>query len=98
MGTVDRTAPSIPLPFRECRIRASLLLKAAHGADSRKAAEAVIRFRALPPFSRFTPAELIAARDTFRLKHALAVIAHEQGYASWVELKEMKLDSKGGAR
>ncbi|WP_163990337.1 GIY-YIG nuclease family protein [Pyxidicoccus caerfyrddinensis] len=79
------TAP--PLPLHECKVRASLLLKELCSPDSSRASRAAERLRALPAFGRLSLAELLARRDQVQRKHALAVIAHEQGYASWVELK-----------
>jgi hypothetical protein len=85
MGTDSRAAT--PLPLRECKVRAALLLKALDSSDSLRATRAAERLRALPAFARLSPGELLARKDSVRHKHALAVIAHEQGYASWVELK-----------
>lgn len=79
---------STPLPrARECRIRASLLLKALRGDDPVHAQAAAERFRILPAFAALEPEQLVASRDSIRRKHALAVIAAELGFESWNALK-----------
>lgn len=79
------TAP--PLSLNECKVRASLLLKELCSPDTSRANRAAERLRALPVFARLSLAELLARRDSVQRKHALAVIAQEQGFASWTELK-----------
>jgi hypothetical protein len=86
MGTEARAAP--PVTFHECKVRASILLKALDSPDTSRAQQAAERLRALPAFAALSPGELLARRDSVRRKHALAVIAREQGYDSWVELKQ----------
>ena len=86
MGTDSRATPRRSL--QECKIRASFLLKDLDSGDASRATRAAERLRSLPAFSRLTPAQLIAQRDSVRRKHALAVIAREQGYDSWSELKQ----------
>jgi hypothetical protein len=88
MGTVSRAAA--PLSLQECKVRASLLLKELSASDTSRATRAAERLRALPTFARLSPAELLARRDSVQRKHALAVIAREQGFASWVELKSAR--------
>ena len=73
--------------LRECKIRASLLLKALQSDDRIRALAAVDRFRALPKYAELTPERLLAWRDQLRRKHALAVIATEAGFTSWTELR-----------
>jgi hypothetical protein len=85
MGTVSRAAA--PLSLQECKVRASLLLKELGSPDASRAMRAAERLRALPAFASLSPAELRARRDSVQRKHALAVIAREQGFASWAELK-----------
>ncbi len=85
MGTASRTAA--PLSLQECKVRASLLLKELGSPEASRATRAAERLCALPAFSRLTPGELLARRDSVQRKHALAVIALEQGHASWAELK-----------
>ncbi|ATB45411.1 GIY-YIG nuclease family protein [Corallococcus macrosporus] len=73
--------------LHECKVRASLLLKALASADASLAAE---RLRVLPGFSGLSVGQVLARKDSVRRKHALAVIAHEQGYASWADLKQVR--------
>ncbi|WP_241758718.1 GIY-YIG nuclease family protein [Pyxidicoccus parkwayensis] len=82
-----RTGTAQPLPLHECKVRASLLLKELGSPDASLASRAAERLRALPVFARLSLAELLARRDSVQRKHALAVIALEQGFASWSELK-----------
>lgn len=86
MGTVSRAAP--PVTLHECKVRASILLKELHSSDASRATRAAERLRALPSFASLAPGELLSRKDSVRRKHALAVIAREQGYDSWVELKQ----------
>ncbi|WP_395855116.1 hypothetical protein [Cystobacter fuscus] len=86
-----RTASSAaPLPLRECKIRASLLLKSLLGADASSATRAARRLCTLPDYAGLSPDELLARREQVSHKHALAVIAREQGHASWRELKHAR--------
>ncbi|MBZ4415325.1 GIY-YIG nuclease family protein [Myxococcus sp. RHSTA-1-4] len=87
MGTDSRAAP---LSLQECKVRASLLLKELCSADTSRATRAAERLRVLPAFADLSPGELLARRDSVQRKHALAVIAREQGFASWVELKDAR--------
>ncbi|MFP2905887.1 GIY-YIG nuclease family protein [Pyxidicoccus sp. 3LFB2] len=88
MGTVSRA--NAPLSLQECKVRASLLLKELCSPDVSRASRAAERLRTLPLFAALSPGELVARRDSVQRKHALAVIAREQGFASWVELKEAR--------
>ncbi|MFP2961114.1 GIY-YIG nuclease family protein [Myxococcus sp. 1LA] len=73
--------------LHECKVRASLLLKALASEDASRAAE---RLRVLPGFAGLSVGQVLARKDTVQRKHALAVIAHEQGYASWADLKQVR--------
>lgn len=86
MRTGSSAAP--PSQLRECKVRASLLLKDLASSDSTRATRAAERLRRLPVFAGQSLGELLAHKDTVRRKHALAVIAREQGHASWTDLKE----------
>ncbi|MET0404331.1 MAG: hypothetical protein ABW123_18110 [Cystobacter sp.] len=79
-----------PLPLRECKIRASLLLKSLLGPDSVRANRAAQRLCALPVYAGLTPDALLARKEQVGHKHALAVIAREQGHDSWRELKHAR--------
>jgi len=85
MGTVSRRAE--PLTLHECKVRASLLLKELGSSDSARATRAAERLRALPAFAGLALGEVLARRDTVQRKHVLAVIAREQGHATWSDLK-----------
>jgi hypothetical protein len=86
MTTPRRAAAPAPT-VRDCKIRASLLLKDLRADDRARAAAAAERLRALPYFAPDEPAALLARRDGIQLKHALAVVAAELGYASWTDCK-----------
>ena len=82
--------PTDPLPLRECKIRASLLLKGLLGDDPSRATRAAQRLCTLPVYAGLTPEALLARKEQVSHKHALAVIAREQGHASWRELKHAR--------
>jgi hypothetical protein len=71
----------------EYRIQARHLLKQLRADDKTTAASAAARFRLLGSFADKTAEQIIAGRDSVRLKHALAVVALEHGYDSWRALK-----------
>lgn len=74
----------------ECKTKASLLLKALRSGDISKAKS----FQRLPEFAHFSLEEIMQAK--IQLKHALAVIAAEKGFASWSELKTQLPFIRGG--
>jgi hypothetical protein len=74
--------------LHECKVRASLLLKALRSDDPARQLVAAERFRVLPAFARLTPERIAAWRTDIRRKHALAVIAAEFGYPSWTALRD----------
>ena len=76
-------APSL----REFQIRASLLLKDIRSDDPFRQRAAAERLRRIPLFSSLTADQLVARAGEVRRKHALAAVAAEQGYPSWVALK-----------
>ena len=86
MKTMRRAAAAAP-SADECRIRASLLLKDLRSDDPTRVVGAAERFRALPYFASDDSEVFLARRDSIQLKHALAVIAHEQGYPTWTDCK-----------
>ena len=82
-----RTEPPSP-PSSEHRVRAKRLLKQLRRSESEGAAlEAAARFRRLASFSDASVFQILDHRDGVKLKHALAVVALEQGYDSWRTLK-----------
>ncbi|AKQ69091.1 LuxR family transcriptional regulator [Myxococcus hansupus] len=96
MGTDASTAA--PLSLQECKVRASILLKDLDAPEAARAARAAERLRVLPGFAGLSLGEVLARKDTVRRKHALAVIAREQGHATWVELKAAREGEAGPPR
>jgi len=84
------TASPTPLPLDECRTRASLLLKDLRASDVQRAQGAAERLRALPGFASVPTQQLLREREHVQRRHALACIAHEQGFASWAQLKRAR--------
>jgi len=72
--------PHKSFSLEEGKIQASILLKAFHSSDEKRVTHATKRFKRLPEFS-----EII--KQKVQLKHALAVIALENGFNSWNDLK-----------
>src|SRR3954469_23014924 len=81
-------AAATRLTLRESRIRASFLLKDLRSGDPLRIQAAVERLRLLAPFAAAGAAERAAQSGTVRLKHALEVVAREQGYPEWPALKQ----------
>lgn len=78
-----------PIPsVNESKRAASLLLKDLRSADTVSARAAAARFMRIAPFKGITVDEVIARRDGVRRKHALDVVAREQGYLAWKNLKD----------
>jgi len=71
--------------LKECKIKASILLKSLYSADDNIANKAAKKFKKIAEFSQYSVAE-IRTKDIKR-KHALAVIALEKGFDSWTDLK-----------
>ncbi len=76
-----------PETLSGCRAEARRLLSHLRGADPRRVEAAARRFLRLSPFAAAGLDGLLAGRSRVRLKHALAVVAEEQGFASWLALK-----------
>jgi hypothetical protein len=85
--TTPRRATSTASTLTECKIQASLLLKDLRSDDRPRAVRAAERFRALPYFAAHDPDAILGQRGSIRLKHALAVLAAELGYATWTDCK-----------
>jgi hypothetical protein len=83
MGISDRTKR-----FEEAKTKASIVLKDLRSASPERNASAAARFQKIVLFSNLSVEEIVAARDTVRRKHALAVIAAESGFSSWTALKD----------
>ena len=71
--------------LEEGKIQASILLKSLHSDDANIIYQAAKRFLRLPEFSALSITE-IPIKDIKR-KHALHVIAIENGFHSWTDLK-----------
>ena len=75
-------------PPSEYRIRAKRLLKQLKQTESEdKTLEAAGRFQRLQSFSGMAASQILENSENVKLKHALAIIALEEGYGSWRELK-----------
>ena len=83
---MTNTPVSAPPDVRECRIRASLLLKALRSRDPDRAIAAADRLRVLPHFATLAPERILAWRESIQRKHALDTVAVEAGFASWAAL------------
>jgi hypothetical protein len=75
-------------PIEEFKTRASTLLKQLRSEDPAIAGKAYARFTKLPGLTPITAEELSGIEKTLHHKHALAVIAAEEGYPSWAVLKK----------
>ena len=71
-----------PLSLTEAKIQASILLKSLRGSNPVKAAK---RFQRLPEFSDISIEDIL--QKDIKRKHALLVIAIENGFKSWIDLK-----------
>ena len=74
---------SRPDNLEEYKIQASVLLKLLRSGGSRKALQAAARFQLLPHFVNFTPEQIANRKDEIKRKHALRMIAQENGRSSW---------------
>jgi len=84
-----RPTPSIA----DSKRAADLLLKDLRSADLRSADRAAAqsaaeRFRRIQPFKAHSLKEVIESRGDIQRKHALDVVAREQGYLAWKNLKD----------
>lgn len=71
-----------PLTLAEGKIQAAILLKSLRTNDSAKAAK---RFQRLPEFNHLAISDILQQR--IQHKHALTVIALENGFQSWADFK-----------
>lgn len=89
MRTSAPAARSASVPsLRDCKVRASLLLKALRSGEAPRVLAAAERLRILPHFAGLTPDRIAAWAPEIRRKHALNTIAAELGFASWTELRD----------
>jgi hypothetical protein len=82
------------LQVQECKIQASILLKSLRSENSDMQLRAIKRFQCLAEFAKFSHVVMLAA--PIKLKHALLVIAIENGFQSWVQLKTEVPFIRGG--
>jgi hypothetical protein len=75
------------LTLDECKTQAALLLKDLRSDDGLRAGRAAERFRILPYLAPHERDAILGRRASIRLKHALATIAAELGYATWSDCK-----------
>jgi hypothetical protein len=68
-----------PITAREAKIQAALLVKSLRTDHSYKTIQ---RFKKLPEFANL---DLDNLKQQIKLKHALTIIAMEQGFLSWVD-------------
>jgi hypothetical protein len=68
--------------IEEYKIQASILLKSLRGSDPENAAK---RFKRLPEFAALSIADIL--QKNIKRKHALLLIAVENGFHSWLDLK-----------
>jgi hypothetical protein len=73
---------SKPFSLQEGKVQASMLLKALHSTD---AAQVAKRFQCLPEFANLSTTDIL--QQDIKRKHALAVIALENGFNSWLDAK-----------
>lgn len=71
-----------PLSLTEAKIQASILLKSLRGSDAEKTAK---RFKRIPEFANLSIADIL--QKEIKRKHALLLIAVENGFNSWLDLK-----------
>jgi hypothetical protein len=92
-----RRAAQAALTLDECKTRAALLLKDLRSGDGPRTARAAERFRIMPYLGSHEPGAIIERRGSIRLKHALAAVAAELGYATWADCKR-RLDKPANDR
>jgi hypothetical protein len=80
---MNKTRKSFSL--EEGKIQASILLKSFNSNDDKLVEKSAKRFLCLPEFSTFSILEL--QQKEIKHKHALNVIAMENGFHSWTDLK-----------
>lgn len=76
------------LPIEELKTKASILLKNFKKNDLSDKNNLAKRFKLIPELNNISVDEIIKNKEDFKLKHALRVIALENGFASWKELKD----------
>lgn len=83
-----------PFSLEEGKIQASILLKSLRSSDNNVIEQAAKRFLRLPEFSALTIADI--PKKDLKRKQALIVIALENGFRSWIDLKSQIRFIMGG--
>ena len=78
--------PSKKIDVEEAKIQASILFKSLRSSDKERRQQALQRLRSLTEFSLLSEAELL---QKAKHKHVLQVIAKENGFNTWTELKAL---------
>ena len=74
--------------LEEYKVKASILHKQLKSKDLELATQAAVRFQTLPHLKETSPQTIVAEKTNIQRKHALTVIALENNYASWADLKQ----------
>ena len=74
--------------LEEYKIQASILLKKFRSADQKQALHSAQRLQKLPRLADTSVEEIVRLNGKIKRKHTLQVIAIENGFATWVELKQ----------
>lgn len=90
------SARSSPPSADRCRDLARQLHRQFQSDDQAQARIAAARFRCLRSFAALSPDELLAQPDRVQRKHALLVIALEQGFESWLDLLRASAGAAAG--
>ena len=78
-----------PIPsVSESTLAADLLMKDIASGDEPRVRSAAGRFLRIEPFRSPGIDGLLKGRDTIQRKHALRIVAREQGFAGWKNLKD----------
>ena len=75
-----------PVDPQSLRRRARLLIRDLRGRDDARAVAAAAKLRGLRSFRDCSAEQLRRQSERVRLKHALAVMAEENGFPSWPAL------------
>ena len=80
-----------PIRLSELKTQAAFLLKDLQ-SNPAKATEAALRFTKIHPFHN-TPTQVIQSSGLVKLKHAYAVLAIENGFPDWAQLKDAIIEN-----
>lgn len=74
--------------LEEYKIQASILLKKFRSTDQKQAFHSARRLQKLPRLATLSVDEILQLNGKIKRKHALQLIAVENGFTTWVELKQ----------